>query len=98
MSAELVIEVVLVHGLETPVGLGPDGVLIVTTGGETISVAVKPNETVRVPIVLMKGVTDVTLTLGAGNFRPADYGPDDSRVLSFACRAIDLVTAAVQLR
>ncbi len=52
MNAELVIEMVLVHGLETPVGLGQEGVLIVTTGGEPISVAVKPGEAVRVPIVL----------------------------------------------
>jgi hypothetical protein len=92
MNAELVIAMALVHGLETPVGLGQEGVLIVATGGDTTSVAVKPGDAVRVPIVLTKGVTDVALTLGAGNFRPTDYGGDDARVLSFAIRAIDLVT------
>ena len=94
MNAELAISVALVHGLETPVGLGQDGVLIVTVGADPVSVAVKPGETVRVPIALEQGVTDITLRLGSGNFRPSDYGQQDTRTLSFAVSAVDLVTSS----
>jgi hypothetical protein len=92
MNAELAIDVALLHGLETPVGLGGAGVLIVTTGTATVSVPVKPGETVRVPITLTTGETVVTLALGAGNFRPRDYGQNDMRTLSFAIASIDLAT------
>ena len=94
MTAELVIDVALLHGLGTPVGLGQSGVLIVTVGTETVSVVIKPGETVRVPIVLTKGETVVTLRLGAGNFRPSDYGQDDARALSVAITSLDLLTTS----
>jgi hypothetical protein len=92
MTAELVIDVALLHGLGTPVGLGQAGVLLVTVGAETVSVVIKPGETVRVPIALTKGETVVTLALGAGNFRPSDYSQEDARVLSVAITSIDLAT------
>jgi hypothetical protein len=92
MTTELVIDVALLHGLGTPVGLGQSGVLVVTAGAETVSVLIEPGETVRVPIALTKGETAVTLALGAGNFRPSDYGQEDARVLSVAITSIDLAT------
>jgi hypothetical protein len=92
-SAELAIDVALLHGLGTPVGLSPDGVLIVTAGGETQSIAVGIDRIARVPVRLARGVTDIVLTLGAGNFRPTDYAQTDARTLSFAVRAVDLVVA-----
>ncbi len=87
--------VALVHGLKTPVGLAQEGVLIVTNGGETTSFVIKPDEVIRVPVTIRRGITDLTLALGAGNFSPADYGQDDRRILSVAFESIDLVTTAV---
>lgn len=94
-QATLVLAVALVHGLNTPVGLAQEGVLIVTNGGETTSFVIKPDEVIRVPVTIRRGVTELTLALGAGNFSPADYGQDDRRTLSVAFESIDLVTTAV---
>ena len=91
----LVLAVALIHGLGTPVGLAQEGVLIVTIGSATTSLAIKPGEAVRVPVTIARGVTNVTLSLGAGNFSPADYGQDDRRTLSVAFESIDLVTTAL---
>ena len=41
---------------------------------------------------LPAGAATVKLELQAGNFKPSDYGSKDTRVLSFAVRAIDLRT------
>jgi hypothetical protein len=94
-QATLVFAVALVHGLKTPVGLAQEGVLIVTNGGETTSFVIKPDEVIRVPVTIRRGITDLTLALGAGNFSPADYGQDDRRTLSVAFESIDLVTTPV---
>ena len=93
-QATLVLNVALLHGLGTPVGLAREGVLIVTSGSETTSLAIRPGDAVRVPVTIARGVTTIGLSLGAGNFSPSSYGQDDRRTLSVAFESIDLVTTA----
>jgi hypothetical protein len=93
-QATLVLAVALVHGLGSPAGLAKEGVLIVTNGNDTSSFAIKPDEVVRVPVSIRRGITDITLALGAGNFSPSNYGLDDRRTLSLAVQSIDLVTTS----
>jgi hypothetical protein len=90
-SAELVVTLALLHDLQTERPLGKASTLIVTTGTETLSFPVTPGESVRVPLTLVRGSQTVGLSLGSGNFRPADHGEADTRILSFAIESLDLI-------
>lgn len=82
--------------------LGSQGVLDVVVGdgaatavATTVAttVAITAEETARIPLSLAPGINVVTLSLQAGNFRPAAYGLPDSRTLSFAIRSMNLEMA-----
>lgn len=71
--------------------VGFEGVLIPTLNGETLpAVNIRFGELASIPLDLPAGVHTVTLSLEAGNFRPADYGSGDWRWLSFATRFLNL--------
>jgi len=66
------------------------GQLHVTLNNRIQTVPVAIGETAQVPLALSPGLQTVTLTLEAGNFRPAAYGESDSRWLSFAVHRLNL--------
>jgi hypothetical protein len=73
--------------------VGDEGVLHLELNGEPLpAVTIRNEEVARVPLQLPAGVHTLTLDLEAGNFRPQDYREDDPRTLSFAIRALNLVT------
>ncbi len=92
-SAVLQIAVGQMHDADSPSGIGTAGRLRVRMGDATQTVDVRAGQTVDVPVSLAAGGQTVTLALEAGNFRPADYGMDDTRTLSFAVRGLNLATA-----
>ncbi|MFN8485576.1 MAG: hypothetical protein U0768_21245 [Anaerolineae bacterium] len=92
--AVLQIEMGPMHEAAAPGGIGSAGRLRVQLGDETQTLEVRAGETVDVPLSLAAGGQTVTLTLEAGSFRPADYGMEDTRALSFAVRGLNLATAA----
>ena len=92
VQVELAISVPLLHDRSTGRGLGEESVLIFTTGGQSISRSVRTGDVVRVALSLVPGAQNVSVALGAGNFRPSDYGEPDSRLLSFAIAWIELTT------
>ena len=91
-AAVLQITMGQMHDPSAPSGIGLTGRLRVQAGDETQTVDVQAGETVGVPLSLAAGGQTVTLALEAGNFRPADYGLEDTRRLSFAIRGLNLVT------
>ena len=82
----------LLHDRNTGRGLGEESVLIFTAGGQTVSRPVRAGDVVRVTLSLVPGAQNVSVALGAGNFRPSDYGESDSRLLSFAIEWIEAAT------
>jgi hypothetical protein len=94
-AAELVVTPALLHGPGLPGGLGATGELLVTDGtGRRQVVPLEVDRPAVVPLVLTPGDQPITLELAAGNFRPSDYGHQDSEELSFAVRAVELRGAA----
>jgi hypothetical protein len=53
---------------------------------------IRSEETADIPLQLQPGINIVTLSLEAGNFRPADEAGDDRRQLAFAVHTINLLT------
>ncbi len=73
-------------------GLGTDGVLSIGTENiPSTNVTITINKTYQVSLKLVKGKNTVTLALEAGNFRPSQYGGNDSSLLSFAVSKINLI-------
>ena len=66
------------------------GQMRVTLNNHVQTVPFTIGETARVPLALSPGLQTVTLTLEAGNIRPAAYGESDSRWLSFAIQRLNL--------
>ena len=91
-EVELAMSVPLLHDRRTGRGLGDESVLIFTAGGQSVSRSVRAGDVVRVALSLVPGAQNVSVALGAGNFRPSDYGEPDSRLLSFAIAWIELTT------
>jgi hypothetical protein len=91
-DAELSVSVRLLHDRNTGRGLGDEGVLLVTSGRQSISRPVTRGTIVRVPLRISAGRQTVSLSLGSGNFRPSDFGEGDTRVLSFAIEGLELTT------
>lgn len=73
-------------------GVGDHGRLTVTQAGTAQTFDVRVDQPLDVPIDLQPGGQVITLALESGNFRPVDYGVPDPRTLSFAIRAIDMLT------
>lgn len=65
--------------------------LSLSTGFST-TVEIHSEQMTAVPLTLPSGVQTLTLTLEAGNFRPADHRQPDPRRLAFAIRSINLRT------
>ncbi len=80
------------HDVASPSGIGSTGRLRVQVGDEIQTVDARAGQTVDVPLSLVPGGQTITLTLEASNFRPADYGMDDTRTLSFSVRGLNLAT------
>jgi hypothetical protein len=69
-----------------------EGQLTVALGDSwSTKVAISPDVPVSIPLYLEAGVQELTLSLEAGNFRPADQGGSDPRQLSFAIRSMDFM-------
>ena len=66
--------------------------LIVTSGPQSVSRAFRIGDIVRVPLTLSAGAQTVSIALGAGNFRPTEYGESDPRPLAFAINWLELTT------
>ena len=91
-EVELSLSMRLVHDRIASRGLGENGVLIVTSGSQSVSRAFRAGDIVRVPLSLSAGPQTVSLALGAGNFRPTDIGESDPRLLAFAVAQVELTT------
>jgi hypothetical protein len=91
-EAELTMSVRLIHDRNSGRGLGDTGVLIVTSGRDSVSRPITRGEPVRIPITLSPGRQIVSLSLGAGNFRPTEFHETDRRPLSFAIEWLELTT------
>ena len=92
-TVQLQITPVYLHDPQSPGGTGPRGVIDVQVGAQPmVPMPVVAGQMATVPITLVKGRQTVTLTLEAGNFRPTDYGGQDSGRLSFAVSTIALRT------
>lgn len=73
--------------------MGDEGRMQLHLDGELVAdVEVTTDELVVIPFDAPAGLHELSLTLEAGNFSPANYGERDTRVLSFAIRSINLVT------
>jgi hypothetical protein len=82
-----------IHDPQSEGGLGPSGILHIQAGSSfSTDVTITAGQPARVPIALAAGSQTITLSLKAGNFQPSQYGKKDSRTLSFAVSAIDLLT------
>ncbi|MDQ4079107.1 MAG: hypothetical protein M3220_23040 [Chloroflexota bacterium] len=60
--------------------------------GDRVAVLIERDQLTTVPLTLTPGQHTITLTLEAGNFRPAADGQGDPRLLSFAIRTLNLQT------
>ena len=91
--ALLEITLASVHDPSSKTGESKRGTLLVWVGQDgPVSAEVVVGRTTIVPLLLPQGEQGVTLSLEAGNFRPADYGMPDTRTLSFAIRLLNLWT------
>lgn len=83
----------LIHDAGAKNGLGAQGMLTVQVGDQPpVALPIAVDRPASLPLALPAGAATVKLELQAGNFKPSDYGSKDTRVLSFAVRAIDLRT------
>ena len=90
---------VSMHDPDSPNGRGRKGVLLAQVGKERpVPVEVTAGRLATVPLLLPEGRLTVTLSLQAGNFRPADYGGTDQREFSFALRSLGLETLEGEIR
>lgn len=88
--ANLVITPAAMHDPSSASGLGYRGDLVVTIGGQRMTVPIAVDQATTIPIDLAMGSQTVTLSLAAGNFQPIHYGGVDSTSLSFAVHTVDL--------
>jgi hypothetical protein len=72
-----------------PDGLADGRLTVELEDGWSTTVSIAPGEPVAIPLSIPAGVHELTLSLEAGNFRPADQGSSDPRQLSFAIRSLD---------
>jgi 4-amino-4-deoxy-L-arabinose transferase-like glycosyltransferase len=91
-SATLIIRASALHDPASTSGIGTQGVLHVQVEGRhATTINVTAGQASAIPLDLRQGDQTVTLSLAAGNFRPADYGGVDPSVLSFAIESIELL-------
>jgi hypothetical protein len=86
------LEVTLVRLHHTSGEKGTGRLSLTTDAGYATTVAVGEGETAAIPLPLPAGKHTVSLSLGAGNFRPSDSGSEDRRLLSFAIKEINMRT------
>jgi hypothetical protein len=90
-QATLVVRPSALHDPRATNGIGTEGTLHIQVEGRyATSIDMTVGQTTSIPLELRQGDQNVTLTLEAGNFRPADYGGSDPSILSFAVESIDL--------
>ncbi|MFN8481889.1 MAG: hypothetical protein U0768_02375 [Anaerolineae bacterium] len=78
------------HDPDAPNGSGQRGRLRVTVGDFDTVVDVAVDQTTEVPLTLKPGQQTIALALEAGNYRPLDFGVQDTRTLSFSTKLINL--------
>ena len=78
------------HDADAANGSGQRGRLRVTVGDVDTTVDVAVDQMTAVPVTLRPGEQTITLALEAGNYKPLDFGVQDTRTLSFSTKSINL--------
>ncbi len=94
VAQEAVLEITPEYVYVPGVGLGASGNLRVALDGATLTtLPIQAGRAARLPLSLPAGFHTLSLALEAGNFRPSQGSDsDDTRLLSFAIRSLNLLT------